>query len=167
MFLSEILSTILMKLSKMWFISICYFIGSRVPRFDPTAYIQDRQRRQKEAELKKLVYVNFSLLHLWWYSLLVFNAEAAWVSGLNCVFSVRLRKVRRDMLTSPILPERGRSRSREAYPQMTRSGSRGRSLSVERRGSRNSSENSLVDMDEMAKTLFRWWDYLSQVLWNL
>ncbi|XP_041808022.1 centrosomal protein CCDC61 isoform X3 [Chelmon rostratus] len=93
--------------------------GSRVPRFDPTAYIQDRQRRQKEAELKKQ------------------------------------RKVRRDMLTSPIVPERGRSRSREAYPQMARSGSRGRSLSVERRGSRNSSESSLVDMEEMAKTLFR------------
>uniref|UniRef100_A0A3Q1ID67 Centrosomal protein CCDC61 n=1 Tax=Anabas testudineus TaxID=64144 RepID=A0A3Q1ID67_ANATE len=103
--------------------------GSRVPRFDPTAYIQDRQRRQKEAELKKLY--------------------------LYCVFCIRLRKVRRDMLTSPTLPERGRSRSREAYPQMTRSGSRGRSLSVERRGSRNSSESSLVDMDEMAKTLFR------------
>lgn len=32
-----------------------YFTGSRVPRFDPTAYIQDRQRRQREAELKKLV----------------------------------------------------------------------------------------------------------------
>uniref|UniRef100_A0A3Q0S430 Centrosomal protein CCDC61 n=1 Tax=Amphilophus citrinellus TaxID=61819 RepID=A0A3Q0S430_AMPCI len=93
--------------------------GSRVPRFDPTAYIQDRQRRQKEAELKKQ------------------------------------RKVRRDMLTSPTVPERGRSRSREAYPQLTRSGSRGRSLSVERRGSRNSSESSLVDMDEMAKSLFR------------
>ncbi|XP_040908004.1 centrosomal protein CCDC61 isoform X2 [Toxotes jaculatrix] len=93
--------------------------GSRVPRFDPTAYIQDRQRRQKEAELKKQ------------------------------------RKVRREMLTSPIVPERGRSRSREAYPQMARAGSRGRSLSVERRGSRNSSESSLVDMDEMAKTLFR------------
>ncbi|XP_029376114.1 centrosomal protein CCDC61 isoform X3 [Echeneis naucrates] len=93
--------------------------GSRGPRFDPTAYIQDRQRRQKEAELKKQ------------------------------------RKMRRDMLTSPIVPERGRSRSREAYPQMARSGSRGRSLSVERRGSRNSSESSLVDMDEMAKTLFR------------
>ncbi|XP_051258485.1 centrosomal protein CCDC61 isoform X2 [Dicentrarchus labrax] len=93
--------------------------GSRVPRFDPTAYIQDRQRRLKEAEVKKQ------------------------------------RKVRRDMLTSPIVPERGRSRSREAYPQMSRSGSRGRSLSVERRGSRNSSESSLVDMEEMAKTLFR------------
>lgn len=93
--------------------------GSRVPRFDPTAYIQDRQRRQKEAELKKQ------------------------------------RKVRRDMLTSPTVPERGRSRSREAYPQLTRSGSRGRSLSVERRGSKNSSESSLVDMDEMAKSLFR------------
>ncbi|XP_067347504.1 centrosomal protein CCDC61 isoform X3 [Channa argus] len=93
--------------------------GLRVPRFDPTAYIQDRQRRQKEAELKKL------------------------------------RKARRDMLTSPIVPERGRSRSREAYPQMARSGSRGRSLSLERRGSRNSSEGSLVDIDEMAKTLFR------------
>ncbi|XP_076607432.1 centrosomal protein CCDC61 isoform X7 [Chaetodon auriga] len=93
--------------------------GSQIPRFDPTAYIQDRQRRQKEAELKKQ------------------------------------RKVRRDMLTSPIVPERGRSRSREAYPQMARSGSRGRSLSVERRGSRNSSESSLVDMEEMAKSLLR------------
>lgn len=92
--------------------------GSRSPRFDPTAYIQDRQRRQKEAELKKQ------------------------------------RKVRRDMLTSPVVPERGRSRSREAHPQMTRPGSRGRSLSVERR-SRNSSESSLVDTDEMTKTLFR------------
>ncbi|XP_053187401.1 centrosomal protein CCDC61 isoform X2 [Scomber japonicus] len=92
--------------------------GSRA-RFDPTAYIQDRQRRQKEADLKKQ------------------------------------RKVRRDMLTSPIVPERGRSRSREAYPHMTRSGSRGRSLSLERRGSRNSSESSLVDMDEMANTMFR------------
>uniref|UniRef100_A0AAQ5YQT5 Centrosomal protein CCDC61 n=1 Tax=Amphiprion ocellaris TaxID=80972 RepID=A0AAQ5YQT5_AMPOC len=81
--------------------------GSRVPRFDPTAYIQDRQRRQKEADLKKQ------------------------------------RKVRRDMLTSPIVPERGRSRSRDAYPQVARSGSRGRSLSVERRVSRNSSESSL------------------------
>uniref|UniRef100_A0A8C4III2 Centrosomal protein CCDC61 n=1 Tax=Dicentrarchus labrax TaxID=13489 RepID=A0A8C4III2_DICLA len=102
--------------------------GSRVPRFDPTAYIQDRQRRLKEAEVKKLVSINFPAIQ---------------------------RKVRRDMLTSPIVPERGRSRSREAYPQMSRSGSRGRSLSVERRGSRNSSESSLVDMEEMAKTLFR------------
>lgn len=93
--------------------------GSRVPRFDPTAYIQDRQRRLREAELKKQ------------------------------------RKVRRDMLTSPSVPERGRSRSREAFPQMMRSNSRGRSLSVERGGSRNSSESSLADMEEMAKTLFR------------
>ncbi|XP_024118713.1 coiled-coil domain-containing protein 61 isoform X3 [Oryzias melastigma] len=92
---------------------------SRAARFDPTAYIQDRQRRLKEAELKKQ------------------------------------RRVRRDMLTSPIIPERGRSRSREAYPQLARAGSRGRSLSMERRGSRNSSESSLVDMEEMAKTLFR------------
>lgn len=68
---------------------------------------------------------------------------------------VRQRKVRRDILTSPTVPERGRSRSREAYPHMVRSGSRGRSLSVERRGSRNSSESSLVDMEEMAQTLFR------------
>uniref|UniRef100_A0A8D3B6X0 Centrosomal protein CCDC61 n=1 Tax=Scophthalmus maximus TaxID=52904 RepID=A0A8D3B6X0_SCOMX len=93
--------------------------GSQVQRFDPTAYIQDRQRRQKEAEVKKQ------------------------------------RKVRRDILTSPIIHERGRSRSREAFPPAARSGSRGRSLSVERRGSRNSSASSLVDMDEMAQTLFR------------
>ncbi|KAM4727005.1 centrosomal protein CCDC61 isoform 2-T2 [Anableps anableps] len=93
--------------------------GSRGPRFDPTAYIQDRQRRQKEAELKKQ------------------------------------RKVRREILSSPVPPERGRSRSREAYPQVVRAGSRGRSLSMERRGSRNSSESSLADMDEMTKTVFR------------
>ncbi|XP_037543439.1 centrosomal protein CCDC61 [Nematolebias whitei] len=93
--------------------------GSRVPRFDPTAYIQDRQRRRKETELKKQ------------------------------------RKVRRDILTSPVIPERGRSRSRETYPQVVRSSSRGRSLSGERRGSRNSSESSLADMDEMTQTLFR------------
>ncbi|XP_023197566.1 coiled-coil domain-containing protein 61 isoform X4 [Xiphophorus maculatus] len=91
---------------------------SRVPRFDPTAYIQDRQRRQRESELKKQ------------------------------------RKVRREILNSPVLPERGRSRSREAYPQAVRAGSRGRSLSLERRGSRNSSDSSLADMDEMGKTLF-------------
>lgn len=93
--------------------------GSRGPRFDPTAYIQDKQRRQKEAEIKKQ------------------------------------RKVRRDMLASPVFQERGRSRSREPPPPMGRSGSRGRSLSVERRLSRNSSESSLVDMDEMTKAFLR------------
>uniref|UniRef100_H3D2M7 Centrosomal protein CCDC61 n=1 Tax=Tetraodon nigroviridis TaxID=99883 RepID=H3D2M7_TETNG len=93
--------------------------GSRVPRFDPTAYIQDRQRRQKEAEIKKQ------------------------------------RKLRRDIAASPVFPERGRSRSREAYPQAVRPSSRGRSLSVERRGSRNSSDSSLVDVEEMTKTLLR------------
>ncbi|KAJ7995932.1 hypothetical protein DPEC_G00231830 [Dallia pectoralis] len=92
--------------------------GLRAPRFDPTAYIQDRQRRLRDAELKNQ------------------------------------RKVRRDMLASPILDrglERGRSRSREAYPQLTRagSGSRGRSLSIESRRSQQSSENSLVMMDEL------------------
>ncbi|CAB1352708.1 unnamed protein product [Coregonus sp. 'balchen'] len=88
--------------------------GLRAPRFDPTAYIQDRQRRLREGELKIQ------------------------------------RKVRRDMLASPVL-ERGRSRSREAYPQLTRagSGSRGRSLSIESRRSRQSSENSLVELDEL------------------
>ncbi|KAL0994248.1 hypothetical protein UPYG_G00119810 [Umbra pygmaea] len=92
--------------------------GLRGPRFDPTAYIQDRQRRLREAELKNQ------------------------------------RKVRRDMLTSPVLDrglERGRSRSREAYPQATRAGSRsrGRSVSIESRRSRQSSDNSLVEMDEL------------------
>lgn len=38
-----------------------YLPGSRVPRFDPTAYIQDRQRRQKEAEIKKFVSTIFPL----------------------------------------------------------------------------------------------------------
>lgn len=93
--------------------------GSRGPRFDPTAYIQDKQRRQKETDLKKQ------------------------------------RKMRREMLASPVFQERGRSRSREAHPPMVRSGSRGRSLSVERRMSRNSSESSLVDIDEMTKKLLR------------
>uniref|UniRef100_A0A3P8XWL4 Centrosomal protein CCDC61 n=1 Tax=Esox lucius TaxID=8010 RepID=A0A3P8XWL4_ESOLU len=108
--------------------------GLRAPRFDPTAYIQDRQRRLREAELKKL---SFSKLNL-----------------ASFVFSLSQRKVRRDMLASPVLDrglERGRSRSREAYPQMTRagSGSRGRSVSIESRRSRQSSENSLVEMDEL------------------
>jgi len=68
---------------------------------------------------------------------------------------------------SPVVPERGRSRSREAYPQTVRSGSRGRNLSVERRGSRNSSESSLADMDEMHKNRFRWCDDVQVVLWSL
>lgn len=127
-----------------------YLTGSRVERFDPTAYIQDRQRRQKEADVKKLVSILFPF-----DSTLAFDVVAARSNSFNPVFCVRQRKVRRDMLASPVVSERGRSRSREAYPQMARSGSRGRSLSVERRGSRNSSESSLVDMDEMAKTLFR------------
>ncbi|KAK7922665.1 hypothetical protein WMY93_009567 [Mugilogobius chulae] len=91
--------------------------GSRGSRFDPTAYIQDKQRRLKEAEIKKQ------------------------------------RKVRRDMLASPVFQERGRSRSRD--PPMVRSGSRGRSLSIERRLSRNSSESSLVDINEYTKTFSR------------
>lgn len=90
--------------------------GSHGARFDPTAYIQDKQRRLKEAEMQKQ------------------------------------RKLRRDIV-SPVFQERGRSRSREA--PMVRSGSRGRSLSIERRLSRNSSESSLVDMDEMTKALLR------------
>ncbi|XP_076024818.1 centrosomal protein CCDC61 isoform X2 [Genypterus blacodes] len=93
--------------------------GSRTPRFDPTAYIQDRQRRLKDTELKKQ------------------------------------RKVRRSMVASPVGSERGRSRSREICPHTARSGSRGKSVSVERLRSRNSSESSLVDMDEVAKALLR------------
>ncbi|CAL1573726.1 unnamed protein product [Knipowitschia caucasica] len=91
--------------------------GSRGSRFDPTAYIQDKQRRQKESD--------------------------------------KQRKVRRDLLTSPVFQERGRSRSREPHPAMVRSGSRGRSLSIERRLSRNSSESSLVDMEEITKAFLR------------
>ncbi|KAG7282663.1 hypothetical protein CRUP_017589 [Coryphaenoides rupestris] len=93
--------------------------GPRGPRFDPTAYIQDRQQRLKEADLKKL------------------------------------RKTRRDMLASPVLSERGRSRSRELRPLAGCSGSRGRSLSTERRGSRPSSAGSLVDEDHMTNILLR------------
>lgn len=43
---------------KLLIVLVCSYntvTGSRVPRFDPTAYIQDRQRRQKEAEIKKFV----------------------------------------------------------------------------------------------------------------
>ncbi|KAM9781937.1 centrosomal protein CCDC61 isoform 1-T2 [Syngnathus typhle] len=94
--------------------------GSRASRFDPTAYIQDKQRRLRETELKKQL------------------------------------KVRRDLMMSPsLIPERGRSRSRETCPQLSRTGSRGRSLSIERQRSRNSSESSLVDMEEMTKALLR------------
>ncbi|XP_063058827.1 centrosomal protein CCDC61 [Engraulis encrasicolus] len=94
--------------------------GSRAPRFDPTAYIQDRQRRQREADLKNQ------------------------------------RKVRRDMLASPSLVERGRSRSRELCPQLVRTGSgggRGRSLSLESRRSQRSSGSSVTELDELAKPL--------------
>ncbi|XP_065142891.1 centrosomal protein CCDC61 [Paramisgurnus dabryanus] len=93
--------------------------GSRAPRFDPTSYIHDRQRRQKEAELKNQ------------------------------------RKMRRDMLTSPSLMERGRSRSREPVPQLMRerSAGRGRSVSVESRRSRCSSEGSVAEFEELAKPL--------------
>ncbi|XP_016368249.1 coiled-coil domain-containing protein 61-like isoform X1 [Sinocyclocheilus rhinocerous] len=91
--------------------------GSRVHRFDPTAYIQDRQRRQKEAEMKNQ------------------------------------RKIRRDMLASP--SERGRSRSTEPIPQLMRAGSagRGRSVSVESRRSRCSSEGSVAEFEELARPL--------------
>ncbi|XP_031428237.1 centrosomal protein CCDC61 isoform X2 [Clupea harengus] len=93
--------------------------GSRGPRFDPTAYIQDRQRRQRESEIKNQ------------------------------------RKMRRDMLVSPALVERGRSRSREICPQLVRTGSggRGRSLSAESRRSQRSSGSSVTDLDELAKPL--------------
>ncbi|XP_017573568.1 coiled-coil domain-containing protein 61 isoform X1 [Pygocentrus nattereri] len=106
--------------------------GSR-GRFDPTAYIQERQRRQREAELKNL---GLSV-------------------SRNMVFIESQRKVRRDMLPSPALNERGRSRSREPIPQLIRGGSagRGRSLSVESRRSRHSSESSIVDFEELAKPL--------------
>ncbi|XP_061559392.1 centrosomal protein CCDC61 isoform X2 [Phycodurus eques] len=36
--------------------------GSRAPRFDPTAYIQDRQRRLRESELKKQLKVRRDLM---------------------------------------------------------------------------------------------------------
>ncbi|XP_015461500.3 centrosomal protein CCDC61 isoform X1 [Astyanax mexicanus] len=106
--------------------------GSR-GRFDPTAYIQERQRRQRETDLKNL---GLSV-------------------SRNMVFVESQRKVRRDMLASPALNERGRSRSREPVPQLIRAGSlgRGRSLSVESRRSRHSSGSSIVDFEELAKPL--------------
>ncbi|XP_064164179.1 centrosomal protein CCDC61 isoform X3 [Anguilla rostrata] len=89
--------------------------GLCTPRFDPTAYIQDRQRRQRETNLKNQ------------------------------------RKVKRDML--PLLPgqQRGRSRSREMRPQLTRVGSadRRRSLSLESRRSRRSSDSSAAEFEEL------------------
>ncbi|KAJ3588822.1 hypothetical protein NHX12_009676 [Muraenolepis orangiensis] len=63
----------------------------------------------------------------------------------------KLRKTRRDTAASPVLSERGRSRSREPRPLLRRSGSRGRSLSMERR----SSGGSLVDEDHMTGILLR------------
>ncbi|KTG33650.1 hypothetical protein cypCar_00001483 [Cyprinus carpio] len=107
--------------------------GSRVPRFDPTAYIQDRQRRQKEAEMKNI----------------------ALSMSRNTVYFESQRKTRRDMLASPSLMERGRSRSREPVPQLMRAGSagRGRSVSVESRRSRCSSEGSVAEFEELAKPL--------------
>ncbi|XP_016133135.1 centrosomal protein CCDC61 isoform X1 [Sinocyclocheilus grahami] len=107
--------------------------GSRVPRFDPTAFIQDRQRRQKEAEMKNI----------------------ALSVSRNAVYFESQRKIRRDMLASPSLMERGRSRSREPVPQLMRAGSAGRrrSVSVESRRSRCSSEGSVAEFEELAKPL--------------
>ena len=37
------------------FIKFCFFLsGARTPRFDPTAYIKDQERKKKEIQLKKL-----------------------------------------------------------------------------------------------------------------
>lgn len=65
------------------------------------------------------------------------------------------RKIRRDMLASPSLMERGRSRSREPVPQLMRRGSagRGRSVSAESRRSRCSSDGSVAEFEELAKPL--------------
>uniref|UniRef100_A0A3P9D8V3 Centrosomal protein CCDC61 n=1 Tax=Maylandia zebra TaxID=106582 RepID=A0A3P9D8V3_9CICH len=117
---------------------------SRVPRFDPTAYIQDRQRRQKEAEIKKLV-----------SSLCEYTPVLRVVAAQAC-FSVSDKgRCEGTCWHHPCSRGEAVHVPEEAYPQLTRSGSRGRSLSMERRGSRNSSESSLVDMDEMTKTLYR------------
>uniref|UniRef100_A0A671LVC0 Centrosomal protein CCDC61 n=1 Tax=Sinocyclocheilus anshuiensis TaxID=1608454 RepID=A0A671LVC0_9TELE len=99
--------------------------GSRVHRFDPTAYIQDRQR------------------HTFTFSIYM---RSAFISNSQ-------RKIRRDMLASP--SERGRSRSREPIPQLMRAGSAGRrrSVSVESRRSRCSSEGSVAEFEELAKPL--------------
>uniref|UniRef100_A0A672N5P4 Centrosomal protein CCDC61 n=1 Tax=Sinocyclocheilus grahami TaxID=75366 RepID=A0A672N5P4_SINGR len=99
--------------------------GSRVHRFDPTAYIQDRQRH------------TFTL-SIYMRSAFISNSQ---------------RKIRKDMLASP--SERGRSRSREPIPQLMRAGSagRGRSVSVESRRSRCSSEGSVAEFEELAKPL--------------
>ena len=59
------------------------------------------------------------------------------------------------MLASPVLSERGRSRSREPHPPTERPGSRGRSVSTERRGSRPSSVGSMVEEDHMTSVLLR------------
>uniref|UniRef100_A0A3B3SK08 Centrosomal protein CCDC61 n=1 Tax=Paramormyrops kingsleyae TaxID=1676925 RepID=A0A3B3SK08_9TELE len=108
--------------------------GSQSQRFDPTGYIQDRQRKQKEAELKNL---------LWLYSCNFFFL----------IFSQR--KVRRAMLSPLTNTERGRSRSRTTQPQGTRlgSGRQGRSSSIESRRSSHFSDSSLVDMPEIASHL--------------
>ncbi|XP_062867608.1 centrosomal protein CCDC61 [Trichomycterus rosablanca] len=93
--------------------------GPRGPRFDPTAYIQERQRRQRESDLKNQ------------------------------------RRIRKDMLASPSLNERGRSRSRERASQPIRRGSagRGRSTSVESGRSRRSSDSSMAEFEDLAKPL--------------
>ncbi|XP_061104870.1 centrosomal protein CCDC61 isoform X2 [Conger conger] len=93
--------------------------GPRAPRFDPTTYIRDRQRRQRETDLKNQ------------------------------------RKVGRDMLPLPTGQQRGRTRSRETCPQPARKGSAGRrrSLSLESRRSRHSSDSSMAEFEELAKPL--------------
>ncbi|KAL4647361.1 coiled-coil domain-containing protein 61 [Arapaima gigas] len=112
--------------------------GSRVQRFDPTGYILERQRRQKEAELK-----NYIILY----------SNVSWL--INTDLHLSQRKIKRDMLTPPTSMERGRSRSRELRTQLTRlgSGERGRSSSAESRRSRHFSDNSLIEFEELSKPL--------------
>lgn len=151
--LRKLLSFLYLKKAKSNFWSLSWF-SYRVPgstlwpnclHSGQTA--QTERRRPQEVGVQHL----FCIFH---------TLTFAQKSYCNPMFCFRQRKVRRDILISPSVPERGRSRSRDAYPHMARAGSRGRSLSIERRGSRNSSESSLVDMEEMSKNLFRWRQYI-------
>ncbi|TTK94550.1 Coiled-coil domain-containing protein 61 [Bagarius yarrelli] len=133
--------------------------------------LKERAKSQRSAskrgqEQRQLMAQRLSVSSLWLVDgLLQFSQAGAgpWVRRIfngrpqgSAVYLEHLqRKVRRDMLTSPSLNERGRSRSREHVSQFIRRGSagRGRSTSVESRRSRHSSESSMAEFEDLAKPL--------------
>lgn len=91
------------SLTKIW----CIYLlttGSRGPRFDPTAYVQERQRCQKETELKKWgcfpsighpCFYSFSLFFYYWFlfSWLLYQMFRQHLTVLDFSFALFVHKI--------------------------------------------------------------------------